>query len=388
VDQQLVNIMFSLVRYELGDCGPLLNEERIFVSNNIESLYKLSKAHDLSHIVWDSLTKQGITVEESEWSRKFEKERLLAMFRYERINYEFCELCSIFEEEKIPFIPLKGAVIRNYYPQPWMRTSCDIDILVNEEDLEKAVNVLKTKMEYKEESGRNHHDLSLYSPNGVHLELHFSIMGHIESVNSLLSKAWDHAVLVDGKNYQHKYTNEYFVFYHIAHMANHFINGGCGIKPFLDLLLIKRHIQFDSETVMKMCESCGLQKFYGSVLDLSKVWFENYEYSDITLDMQSFILFGGVYGNMKNGIAVKQSKRGGKWSYIRSRIFLNKKSLTNYYPILNKKAWLMPFCQVHRWFKIFVGGRFKRSINEIKVNSSISNEQTEQTRIFLNSIGL
>jgi len=49
VDQQLVNIMFSLVRYELGDCGPLLNEERIFVSNNIESLYKLSKAHYMSH---------------------------------------------------------------------------------------------------------------------------------------------------------------------------------------------------------------------------------------------------------------------------------------------------------------------------------------------------
>ena len=39
---------------------------------------------------------------------------------------------------QIPFLPLKGSVIRQYYPEPWMRTSCDIDILV---DFEKDAHV-------------------------------------------------------------------------------------------------------------------------------------------------------------------------------------------------------------------------------------------------------
>ncbi|MBO4954226.1 MAG: nucleotidyltransferase family protein, partial [Clostridia bacterium] len=36
----------------------------------------------------------------------------------------------------IDFMPLKGAVIRQYYPEPWMRTSCDIDIHVKKDRLE------------------------------------------------------------------------------------------------------------------------------------------------------------------------------------------------------------------------------------------------------------
>ena len=30
-------------------------------------------------------------------------------------------------------------------------------------------------------------------------------------------------------------TDEMFYFYHIAHMAKHFEEGGCGIRPFIDL---------------------------------------------------------------------------------------------------------------------------------------------------------
>ena len=38
-------------------------------------------------------------------------------------NAELEEICEILKEENIDFIPLKGAFIRNYYPEPWMRTS-------------------------------------------------------------------------------------------------------------------------------------------------------------------------------------------------------------------------------------------------------------------------
>lgn len=51
-------------------------------------------------------------------------------------------------EEQIPYIPLKGSVLRNLYPAPEMRTSCDIDVLVHEEDIERAVAVIEQATDF------------------------------------------------------------------------------------------------------------------------------------------------------------------------------------------------------------------------------------------------
>ena len=48
---------------------------------------------------------------------------MIAIYRYEKINYELNRLRSALNEAQIPFIPLKGSVLRQYYPEPWMRTS-------------------------------------------------------------------------------------------------------------------------------------------------------------------------------------------------------------------------------------------------------------------------
>ena len=66
--------MFSLIKYELGYGAPLSKDESAFVCDNIEFLYKLSKKHDLSHMVWDALTKHKKMIEAPEWKDKFEKD--------------------------------------------------------------------------------------------------------------------------------------------------------------------------------------------------------------------------------------------------------------------------------------------------------------------------
>lgn len=48
---------------------------------------------------------------------------MIAIYRYEKINYELNRLRSALNEAQIPFIPLEGSVLRQYYPEPWMRTS-------------------------------------------------------------------------------------------------------------------------------------------------------------------------------------------------------------------------------------------------------------------------
>ena len=74
------------------------------------------------------------------------------------LEYELEHIKSVFEKNKIEYILLKGSVLRNYYPEPWMRTSCDIDILVHDEQLDKAVKVL-TQTGYRVEGNKHYHDL-------------------------------------------------------------------------------------------------------------------------------------------------------------------------------------------------------------------------------------
>lgn len=83
---------------------------------------------------------------------------------------------ALFGREKIRFAPFKGAYLADAcYPDPALRSKCDIDILVPPEDLERARKTLeadgwRAPYCYKHQ----HHTPSMFKQ-GVMLELHFSL---------------------------------------------------------------------------------------------------------------------------------------------------------------------------------------------------------------------
>ena len=141
---------------------------------------------------------------------------MVAVLRYEKINYELECLRETLNEAKIPFIPLKGSVIRQYYPEPWMRTSCDIDILVHESDLEAATSAVVEKLSYEEE-GKGSHDIGLFSPGGVHLELHYSLIESdiIGKADRMLEPVWEQVSPTEKYPYDYEMTDALYYYYHI-----------------------------------------------------------------------------------------------------------------------------------------------------------------------------
>lgn len=79
-------------------------------------LYKLSKAHDLAHLVGDALIKNDL-IGNDEIKEKYQKQVMIAIYRYEKINYELNRLRSALNEAQIPFIPLKGSVFASVLPR-------------------------------------------------------------------------------------------------------------------------------------------------------------------------------------------------------------------------------------------------------------------------------
>lgn len=362
-------------------------------------LFKLSKKHDIAPIVGNALNKCGafehlpVDIEESEREAiakiktKFDEQIFTAVYRYENINNELREIRRVLGEAKIPFIPLKGSVIRKYYPEPWQRTSCDIDVLVKEKDADKASKVLAERLQYKiNEKGQ--HDVSLFSPSNIHVELHFKLMDIEFKQVSVLRDIWNGGEITPVSRYEYRMSKELFLLYHIYHMAKHFVHGGCGIKPFIDLWIIKNKISFDGGKAQKMLQESGLLAFYERSIDLMSVWFEGKPHNSVTQEMEDYILQGGVYGTLEQQLAMSQNKKGGKFRYLLSKIFLSYEQMKVYYPSVKKCPILFPFYQVRRWFRIlFCGGR-KTAMNEIKLNQSLSEEKKQAAKNLIDELGL
>lgn len=379
-------VMMNLIGSEV--CGKEFNSE-LYISLTEEEkvgLYRLSKKHDLAHIVGNALINRDLLNEEKLKSA-YQNEVFTAVYRYESIDYELKELRRVFNEAQIPFIPLKGSVIRKYYPEPWMRTSCDIDILVHKDDLERAIEVLVQKKGYQTDGKKNFHDVSMYSSSGIHLELHFNIKETVDKIDIVLENAWEYAEKKYDSEFEYEFLNEFLLFHLYAHASYHFIVGGCGARTFIDLYLLTHKIDYDRVKLKALLEKAKIEKFADEMNNLAETWFCEREYTELSKMIEVYILQGGVYGTLENRIAMSHMGKG-KFGYALSRIWLPYKTLKIRYPSLEKHKWLLPIYEIRRWFALLFNGGVKRGANEIKVNQSLSEEKKLAAKNLIDELGL
>lgn len=353
-----------------------------------EQLFQLCSNHSISVIVGDVLGKSKM-IEKTPDIKKLINESFMSVYRYEQSQTEIKKITSILTELKIPYILLKGPRVRKYYPEPWLRTSCDIDILIHEEDLDLAINGLVEKCSYTKQE-RNYHDVPLVSPNNILLELHFNIKENMDNLDKVLIKVWDYSSPVGKDNcLEYEQSNEFFFFHLLAHTAYHFQHGGCGIRSILDLYLIHHQMPYNDEKLKILCREAKIETFYEYVIQLSEVWFGESSHTPVTSAMEEYILHGGTYGTKDNSIAMDQTRQnGGHARYIRGRIFMPYKALKMKYPILKKHKYLTPVYQVVRWEKMLSSGKFKKYIAELHLSKHINQEQLDNAEKLLEALKL
>ena len=106
----------------------------------LAAVFALAKKHDLGHLVAHALAGEKL---DPELLGKAEKVKLTAVWRVKNIENEQGRVRKCLEGAGIPFVLLKGAVVRDYYPEPWMRTSSDIDVLVPSDGLGAVVDAFR-----------------------------------------------------------------------------------------------------------------------------------------------------------------------------------------------------------------------------------------------------
>ena len=364
MDKKIVDILFALLNQEMG-FKPLSDDVLSKISQeDLKPLYLLSKKHDLAHIIGNALEKLGVLEPKSDAEKYFITARNMAIFRTESIVAELNVLCEELNKNQIEHVPLKGSVIRNLYPEPWMRTSCDIDVLVKKEDLNRAISLLTANLGYECKS-IGQHDAQIYTPTGVHVELHFSLQeAETErKVGKYLDSVW--SVAYSNNGYTKIMPNDFLYTYIISHMIKHVKFGGCGIRAVMDIYLLSK--SFGKEISRAPLRDCNFLTFAKSVENLASAWFEGGEKDETSSRLEEYILTGGVYGTFDNKISARQSRQKTKLGYFLRRLFIPFGELKQKYQILRKLPILYPFCLIARWFSaIFKKETRNRISKEVK----------------------
>lgn len=342
--------------------------------DEIKEIYRLSKAHDLAHIAGDALLRAGLL--QGEAVKAFQKWQYLALYRYQRVSYELSELRRIFNEEAIPFMPLKGTVLREHYPDPAMRTSVDIDILVHPEDLERVKALLIEKLSYRFDLEEGH-DIGFFSPSELHVEIHFALCDENDTRSRALGDPWENANLKADCAFEYEMTNEFFYAYAMAHAAKHFYVGGCGIRPFMDMVVMRSAMPCDAKTLAELYERAGLTAFAAYAEKLCDVWFFGAEGDETVHFMEEYLLEGGAFGTLEGYVISVQGDKSGAYYFWR-KVFLPYGSMKKQYPVLEKCPILLPFCHVARWFSILFSSRRKKAAAQMKASKSLDREKTKK----------
>lgn len=380
-----VKLFINLIRYHLHHSAADKLPGSAPDAVTINRLISLAHRHDLTALLGSVLLENNLISSETQ-KITLQEAMCKAACYYEIMNNEIQWLDAVLEKAMIPHILLKGGVIRKYYPNPWERTSGDIDILIPEEMLDEAVSILCRNGCHCQRD-RRYHDIPLRTPGNNILELHFSICEDIPALDKVLKRVWEYSTVVPGKCYEYRQSPEFLLFHLLAHMSYHLIHGGCSIRNFIDIRLLLQNENLDHQVLERLLFEAKLTDFYAQVMALNGVWFEGNNHSQTTQLLEELVANGQTFGSRDKEILMEQAKAGSRIKYVFQRIFMPYKLLTRQYPILKKHPLLLPFCQILRWLRILTGNRMV-AWKEIQTSHSHSEIQIQEAQKTLKKIGL
>lgn len=375
-------LLIALIQYSITGVAPADSLLQELTEERLKQVFDLAKLHDVTPLVAYALHKLGALTPGME--AKCQQVMFAAAMRYEQMNYALQQTMALLEQSKVDFIPLKGAVLRPLYPEPWMRTSCDIDILVR--DVDRAEKIL-TESGYTN-LGRGSHDVQFKTPDGMLLELHFELIETRKQISTVLEKVWEQAAPKAPGSSHYVIDDAMQYFYHTAHMAKHFGFGGIGIRFFVDTWLLCNKVTYDPDARAALLRQGGLYAFGCQAERLSRVWLENAPADSLLNEMANFALAGGTLGSNDNQVKVHKSKTSGKAGFLLYRIFMPYDAMRLKYPVLKKWPVLLPVYWVIRWGQVLTGSKLRNAMREVQMNETLDNTTVQGIRWMMQELEL
>lgn len=355
---------------------------------SLSDIVRYAHLHSIDCCVFTALSRLGADKEDPAFKQLSEWNNAEIMRDTYQQHY-LSKIAGLFEKNGIDSIILKGGVLKEIYPETYLRQSCDLDILT--EDTEKAADVMKTLGFSVDDydNDNSHHDVFILKPYLV-VELHRKFMRREHTWSPQFAHMKERKIPY--KNYSHVFqlSVEDSYLFMLAHMAKHVKYSGIGMKAVLDIWLFKKHYAeiSVSDELKQIIEASALTEFESSVDKLCKYWFEGAAPDDITKDFSRLMFTSGSYGNAHNVSSENAYETSsGKFAIYLKSFFSPAKSLQHTYPILIKHKWLLPFIWIRRGMRIVF--RDKKAREQFVENTNKADAQLgKKLNDIKNNIGL
>lgn len=273
-----------------------------------------------------------------------------------------------------------------------MRPMNDIDILFRNANFKK-VKELFFNMDYQIAHSSAKDVCFIHKHTGILVEMQLSLMdvGYTVWYN-YLENIWERCTRADDSSNEYLMSKEDFYIYHIVHMAKHFLNGGIGIKHFLDLYIMKENNYIkNSDLIDSTLESLGVLQFKNTIENLCLYWFKgenNFQNNkDIEL-LTKYIFLGGAFGNSQNQESGALVKLGKDKTSLIAKIFPSINVMINFYgSFLKKHKWLLPIYWIRLNIERIIRFNYK-SKKKLKIIKSLTDNDIKDTKAVFTICGL
>ena len=384
---------------------------------NRKELFQMSAKHSIDALIGMTLKQAGVVL-----PKYWEESMVKAVRKVLLFDAERKKLCAWMESEHIWYLPLKGIVLKEYYPSIGMRQMSDNDILFDADAWERVEKHMLSEGYETESVGRRHHDVYRKAP-VYNFEMHRSLYSkrdnerwveyYSDIKNRLLS---DQSEVVcnavhgasenttanqtesaNGGNSSCGYhmSDEDFYIYITSHAYKHYSKSGTGIRTLLDFYayLKAKEESLDFDYIRTECRKLGIRDFekrsrrlcwkvFSSQQIYDRVSFEQSLSAD-EMEMLKYYLSSGVYGTFERMVEnriEKQKKTDGrgklsKLTYYWHRVFPGMELYENY-PLLVKHKFLIPAYWVYRLVRLlFSKKRRNHILHEVKVVKKVYNSK-------------
>lgn len=319
----------------------------------VDEIVQIAKKHHLNYLLLGALIRVDNLTEEER--SRLRSPLMNSILRCGVQVQEQRELERLFEEKGIINQPMKGAVLRFYYPAPQMREMSDLDILFAEQNMGEAQELLKERG-YTLYRAVKHHDI-FQKPPFLVIEAHRAMYDKTVDRNQYgYFKNFSRTHTRNGCTYTQDFGTEDFYVYMMAHAAKHFYQTGCGIRHLIDIYVYLERFgeQMDRNYLDKELEQCGILTFTGHMEKLAYLWLEEEESNALYDNLFAYLLDSGIYGKDENGIwnkfaeEKKKGKTAGRQQLKFWYAFPPLHYMAEYYPYLEDCPWLLPWAWLVR----------------------------------------
>jgi len=391
---QAAIILFELIK-------KTLRQEKMSVMLS-EELYQLAKENGVSGMIYQTI----IPIESSS--------PILGKFKHD--YYEFVqwdtvqtktisEINELFSKTYIDHIFLKGSYLKKIYPESYMRSMGDIDILVKPDKM-RLIHQILDEAGYVNWANSTGHDC-FRKGHKIFLEIHPSLDNEFDlKYSPLFENTWDETNPVSSFEYQFK--DAFLLAYLLYHMIKHLSSSGIGIRNVLDIGLFLKQVdsRLTVEEAYGLLEPTHLWTFFQNIGYLTTILFD-FEYQTdylsgyipdeaFTEDITKFILKSGVHGHGEfhnpylSGISKQALEEdnisSSKFKYILRLFFPPYRLLKGTYHYLEKYPILLPIAWIERAFKL-VFKRRKSTFKKLK-RLKIKEAEIQDVEALYSKLGL